>query len=35
LTAGEEVVTSAIFLIDAESNLQTALKAFTQPEPAK
>jgi membrane fusion protein, copper/silver efflux system len=35
LTAGEEVVTSATFLIDAESNLQTALKAFTQPEPAK
>jgi Cu(I)/Ag(I) efflux system membrane fusion protein len=35
LTAGEEVVTSATFLIDAESNLQTALKAFTQPEPTK
>ena len=35
LAAGEEVVTSATFLIDAESNLQTALKAFTQPEPAK
>jgi Cu(I)/Ag(I) efflux system membrane fusion protein len=35
LTAGEEVVTSATFLIDAESNLQTALKAFTQPGPAK
>jgi Cu(I)/Ag(I) efflux system membrane fusion protein len=35
LTAGEEVVTSATFLIDAESNLQTALKAFTQPEPPK
>ena len=35
LTIGEEVVTSATFLIDAESNLQTALKAFTQPEPAK
>jgi len=32
---GEEVVTSATFLIDAESNLQTALKAFTQPGPAK
>jgi membrane fusion protein, copper/silver efflux system len=30
LSAGEEVVTSATFLIDAESNLQTALKAFTQ-----
>jgi Cu(I)/Ag(I) efflux system membrane fusion protein len=35
LAVGEEVVTSATFLIDAESNLQTALKAFTQPEPAK
>jgi membrane fusion protein, copper/silver efflux system len=35
LLNGEEVVTSATFLIDAESNLQTALKAFTQPEPAK
>ena len=35
LMNGEEVVTSATFLIDAESNLQTALKAFTQPEPAK
>ena len=35
LTAGEEVVTLVTFLIDAESNLQTALKAFTQPEPAK
>ena len=35
LTAGEEVVTSATFLIDAESNLQTALKAFTQPGPPK
>ena len=35
LTAGEEVVTSATFLIDAESNLQTALKAFTRPEPPK
>jgi len=31
LAAGEEVVTSATFLIDAESNLQTALKAFTPP----
>jgi Cu(I)/Ag(I) efflux system membrane fusion protein len=30
LRAGEEVVTTATFLIDAESNLQTALKAFTQ-----
>jgi membrane fusion protein, copper/silver efflux system len=35
LKAGEEVVTSATFLIDAESNLQTALKAFTRPEPPK
>jgi membrane fusion protein, copper/silver efflux system len=35
LMNGEEVVTSATFLIDAESNLQTALKAFTQPEPSK
>ncbi|MGB2658970.1 MAG: efflux RND transporter periplasmic adaptor subunit, partial [Pseudolabrys sp.] len=35
LTAGEDVVTSATFLIDAESNLQTALKAFTRPEPPK
>jgi membrane fusion protein, copper/silver efflux system len=32
---GEEVVTSATFLIDAESNLKAALQAFTQPEPAK
>jgi Cu(I)/Ag(I) efflux system membrane fusion protein len=30
LRASEEVVTTATFLIDAESNLQTALKAFTQ-----
>ena len=29
---GEEVVTSATFLIDAESNLKAALQAFTQPE---
>jgi Cu(I)/Ag(I) efflux system membrane fusion protein len=35
LTAGEEVVTSATFLIDAESNLRAALQAFTQPEAAK
>lgn len=35
LMNGEEVVTSATFLIDAESNLQTALKAFTQPEARK
>jgi len=35
LREGEEIVTTATFLIDAESNLQTALKAFTQPEAAK
>lgn len=29
LAAGEEIVTSGIFLIDAESNLQTALSVFT------
>jgi membrane fusion protein, copper/silver efflux system len=32
---GEEVVTSATFLIDAESNLKAALRAFTQSEPPK
>jgi membrane fusion protein, copper/silver efflux system len=31
----EEVVTSATFLIDAESNLRAALQAFTQPETSK
>jgi len=30
VAAGEEVVTAATFLIDAESNLKAALKAFTQ-----
>ena len=35
VTKGEEVVTSATFLIDAESNLKAALQAFTQPEAAK
>jgi len=35
VTKGEEVVTSATFLIDAESNLKAALQAFTQPETAK
>jgi membrane fusion protein, copper/silver efflux system len=35
VTSGEEVVTSATFLIDAESNLKAALQAFTQPEPPK
>ena len=29
---GEEVVTSATFLIDAESNLRAALKGFAQQE---
>ena len=34
LAAGENVVTSANFLIDAESNLRAALKAFTaEPKP--
>ena len=32
---GEEVVTSATFLIDAESNLKAALQAFEQPEAPK
>jgi Cu(I)/Ag(I) efflux system membrane fusion protein len=32
---GEEVVTSATFLIDAESNLRAALRAFSQPEASK
>src|SRR5262249_19593143 len=31
----EEVVTSATFLIDAESNLRAALQAFTPPEASK
>jgi Cu(I)/Ag(I) efflux system membrane fusion protein len=31
----EEVVTSATFLIDAESNLKAALQSFTQPEMPK
>jgi Cu(I)/Ag(I) efflux system membrane fusion protein len=35
VTAGEEVVTTATFLIDSESNLQTALKAFNQQEAPK
>jgi membrane fusion protein, copper/silver efflux system len=35
VTAGEEVVTAATFLIDAESNLRAALKSFTQPESPK
>ena len=32
LKQGEEVVTSANFLIDAESNLRAALQSFSQPE---
>jgi Cu(I)/Ag(I) efflux system membrane fusion protein len=35
LTKGEEIVTSATFLIDAESNLKAALQAFAQPEGSK
>jgi Cu(I)/Ag(I) efflux system membrane fusion protein len=35
VTKGEEVVTSATFLIDAESNLKAALQAFPQPEAPK
>jgi hypothetical protein len=34
LRTGEEIVTTATFLIDAESNLQSALKTFTQEPPA-
>ena len=33
LSVGDEVVTSANFLIDAESNLKAALQAFAKPEP--
>jgi Cu(I)/Ag(I) efflux system membrane fusion protein len=32
---GEEVVTTATFLIDAESNLKAALQAFTAPDAPK
>jgi Cu(I)/Ag(I) efflux system membrane fusion protein len=35
ITKGEEVVTAATFLIDAESNLKAALQGFTQPEAPK
>ncbi len=35
INQGEKVVTSATFLIDAESNLKAALQAFTQPEAPK
>jgi hypothetical protein len=34
VSKGEEIVVSATFLIDAESNLKAALRAFVQ-EPAK
>ena len=35
LSTDDEVVTSATFLIDAESNLRTALRAFVKPEASK
>jgi Cu(I)/Ag(I) efflux system membrane fusion protein len=35
IDTGEEVVTSATFLIDAESNLKAALQSFSRPEAAK
>jgi membrane fusion protein, copper/silver efflux system len=35
ISKGEDVVTAATFLIDAESNLRAALQAFTQPEAPK
>jgi Cu(I)/Ag(I) efflux system membrane fusion protein len=35
LSAGEDIVTTATFLIDAESNLQSALKTFTDKEQPK
>lgn len=35
LAEGEKIVTSGNFLIDAESNLRTALSAFTPPEMAQ
>ena len=35
LQQGEEIVTTATFLIDAESNLQSALKTFTEQEQPK
>jgi Cu(I)/Ag(I) efflux system membrane fusion protein len=35
LASGEEIVTSATFLIDAESNLKAALQAFARPERPK
>ena len=33
LAAGERVVTSANFLIDAESNLKAALQGLSEPKP--
>ena len=35
LKPGEEIVTSATFLIDAESNLRAALQGFSQQETQK
>lgn len=35
VSTGEEIVTSATFLIDSESNLKAALQAFTQSEASK
>src|SRR3989454_1000187 len=35
ISKGEEVVTAATFLIDAESNLRVALQAFAQPQESK
>ena len=35
IEVGEEIVTAATFLIDAESNLRAALQSFTQPETPK
>ncbi len=35
VSTGEEVVTTATFLIDAESNLRAALKTFSQPDAPK
>jgi len=35
ISKGEDVVTAATFLIDAESNLKAALQAFTQPDGSK
>ena len=35
LSAGERIVTSGNFLIDAESNLQTAVQTFAPAGPSK